>query len=61
MKDIVMKGVREHAEKMDVELSIYHDRVVIHAQNEAGYNCTLVDLRDLIGWLRANKPEFLKE
>ena len=61
MKDIVMKGVREYAEEMDVELIIHNDRIVIHAQNEAGYNCTLVDFADLMGWVQANKPELLED
>lgn len=35
-------------------------REVIVAYNEGGFNCTEVDLLDLIDWLKANRPELLK-
>lgn len=67
---IEMTGVGEYAEGAGVELK-YTDsstcneqrgerRLVIKAYNEGGYNCTLVDLLDLIAWLKANKPELLE-
>ena len=52
---IVMKGVREYCEEMDVALSrTTEGRLVIEARNEGGYNCTQVDLEDLLDWLRKN-------
>ncbi len=35
-------------------------RLVIRAFNEGGYNCTDVDLLDVIDWVKQNKPELLK-
>jgi hypothetical protein len=53
-----MLGVREHAEGYDVEL--IHEsqtgRLVIQAKNEGGNNETLIDLWDLIEWLRTGPP-----
>lgn len=53
-----LAGVREHSEEYGVELvrddEIYgtHGRLCIRAQNEGGNNETLVDLWDVIEWLR---------
>ena len=72
---IIMVGVREYSEKMDVELTITEGmfdvdkpekdwlgkgRIVIKAFNESGFNRTEVDLMDVILWLRKNKPELLE-
>lgn len=54
-----MVGVREDAEHMGVDLVKIRDRFFIKASNEAGHNCTLVDLADLIAWLKANRPELI--
>lgn len=35
-------------------------RLVINAYNPGGYDDTMVDLLDLIEWLKQNKPELLK-
>lgn len=73
--NIEMTGVSEYGEDMPVVLceskgryEIIDDketrkgegRLVIRAFNEAGCNCTDVDLLELIGWLKENKPELLK-
>lgn len=57
--DQIMTGVQEYREEMDVYLSNEHDRPVIIATNEGGFNSTSVDLLQLLEWLRANKPELL--
>ena len=51
IKAQVMTGVTEYEEGMDVELVYYKDRPMILAKNEAGYNCTRVDLLDLLNWV----------
>jgi hypothetical protein len=56
-----MEGVREYSEGDPVEL--WRDettgRLVIYAQNEAGYNSANVDLWDLIHWLSSGNGEGL--
>jgi hypothetical protein len=57
MTEVIMQGVREYTEEMEVTLKIWdaNGRLIIHALNEAGYNCTEVDLLDLLDWVRANE------
>lgn len=43
--------VREHVEEMPVVLTVRNNRLVIKALNEAGYNCTCIDLLELIEWI----------
>ena len=51
---IEMVGVAEYAEDMRVELAKHDNgRLIIRAYNEGGYNCTCVDLTQLLGWLSA--------
>lgn len=63
--------IREYAEKLSVKIKKIDkylvkenpdskNRLVIHAKNEGGYNCTEVDLLDVIQWVKENKPELLK-
>lgn len=59
MIPITLHGVREYAEGMDVQLREENGRLVVHALNEAGHNCTMVDLLELTAWLKANRPELL--
>jgi hypothetical protein len=49
-----MESVREYMEGYQVELHRDQDsgRLVIRATNDGGSNATLVDLLDLIEWLR---------
>jgi hypothetical protein len=67
--DIEMVGVREYAEEMPVHLFVDtrpnekywkgSGRVVLKAYNEAGFNHVMVDLLDVIAWLKKNRPELL--
>ena len=71
---MIMNGVTEYAEGMGVELTqtrgAYQNGVpderrekrgnlVIKARNEGGYNCTEVDLLELIAWLKEHRPDLL--
>lgn len=52
---IPLTGVKEYAEGFDVELvrgPLTGGRFAIRALNEAGCNETIVDLWDLVDWLR---------
>lgn len=35
-------------------------RLVVVAANEGGYNCTQVDLLDVLEWVGANRPDLLR-
>lgn len=54
-----MEGVREYGEQEAVNLSEHKGRPTIVAWNEAGYNNTEVDLRDVIDWVKRHRPELL--
>ena len=54
-----MTGVTEYNEGLDVELIYVKDRPVIWAANEAGYCSTLVDLIELLEWVKINMPELM--
>jgi hypothetical protein len=56
-----MEGVREYAEKYEVELVVDEEngRPCVQAWNEGHYNLTRVDLLDLIYWIKTNRPELL--
>ena len=65
-------NIREYVEEMPVIISDWQEtdreenpigekRVVISALNEGGYNGTLVDLCDVISWVRVNMPELLED
>ena len=66
----VMEGVREYAEDDPVTLEFEGPkdfskipeggRWVVRARNEGGFNCTQVDVLDLLKWLRENRPDLLK-
>jgi hypothetical protein len=55
----IMDGVTEYEEGMDVELVYENNRLAIRASNEAGFCCTLVDLIQLLDWVKTNKPELM--
>lgn len=65
MKEFIMEGVREHAEEYPVSLRVTEKgRIGIYAMNEGGYNCTVVDLLDLLEWVKVHgvpSVELLKE
>ena len=54
-----MTGVTEYDEGLDVKLTYVKDRPVIWAANEAGYCSTLVDLIELLEWVKINMPELM--
>lgn len=69
---LVMCGVTEYCEEMDVKLAITggryaygikesdhigYGRAVVKAYNEAGHNSTEVDLLELLRWVAENKPD----
>lgn len=61
---VEMSGVHEYCEGADVLLVeavnvIGQKRLAVRAWNQAGYDCTEVDVLDLLAWLRANRPELL--
>ena len=63
-----MKEIREYCEEFPVRIGLNlddypdaaKDRWVIWAENEGGYNGTVVDLLDVIDWVKKNKPELLR-
>ena len=68
----LMEGVTEYAERLDVRLvrttGTYMGigkerpgagRLVIEALNDGGYNCTKVDLLQLLAWVKANRPDLM--
>lgn len=57
---IIMEGVTEYEEGMDVRLSTRNGRLTIDAKNEAGHNGTDVDLVQLLLWVQKNLPELLQ-
>ena len=76
MIDIEMDGVTEYAEGMPVILTqtdgvddpwipkdqrVGRGRLVVQAKNEGGFNCTHVDILQLVAWLKANRPDLLQE
>lgn len=60
-----MLGVREYAEGYPVHvlhetpLGLDEPREMIEAINEGGHNSTLIDLLDLVAWLKERRPELL--
>lgn len=61
--EMIMQGVSEYAEEMDVELITdpKSQRLVVQAFNEGGHNCTRVDILDLIEWVLKNRPDLIRE
>ncbi len=57
----MLEGVREYCDELDVKLvETEQSRLAVKASNEGGFNCTKVDLLDLIAWVKANRPELLE-
>lgn len=59
MSKIIMEGVKEYAEEMDVSLGERNGRLTIDAKNEAGHNGTDVDLVHVLEWVHKNLPQLL--
>ena len=70
----LMDGVTEYAEGYGVRLvettGTYvgigqrHEgagRLIVRALNEAGYNCTEIDLLQLLEWVKANRPDLMAQ
>lgn len=71
-KDVSMTAIREYGEGRMVTVvnsiigeNEFHysgkdeERLVVCARNEGGYNGTVVDLLDVINWVKANRPDLL--
>ena len=62
---MIARSVSEYAEEMAVKIDKIsvggEKRWVVEARNEGGYNLTQVDLKQLLDWVKANKPELLEE
>ena len=63
-----MAGVTEYAEGYEVELVLWAagqtnrgERWAVKALNEAGHNCTAIDVLDLIAWLHEHRPDLLEK
>lgn len=71
---MLMEGVTEYSEGYEVRLvettGVYlsgipehqcpgYGRLVIKASNESGYNCTEVDLLEMLAWLKSNRPDLM--
>jgi hypothetical protein len=55
---IKMEGVGGSFDELEL-VPNQRGRWVVRAMNQSGFDCTEVDLVDLIEWVRKNKPEFL--
>ncbi len=53
--------IREYAEQMSVSVEDCEGRIVVKALNEGGYNCTQVDLLDLLSFVKNNMPDVWKD
>ena len=58
IEEIPMQGVRG-SEDGTPELARVDGRWVARAYNQGGYDCTELDVADLVAWLRENMPELL--
>lgn len=54
-----MDGVTEYSEDLPALLEQHNQRWVISALNEGGCNGTMVDVLQLVEWLRKNRPDLL--
>lgn len=71
--EVIMTEIREYAEEYPVQIRLLKEvseikgfnkglgRYVIIAENEGGYNCTSVDLLDVLEWVKKHKPELLEK
>ena len=53
---ITTDSIREYAEGLPVKIHSHEGRLVIEATNQGGYDCTLVDLQDVLDWVREHRP-----
>lgn len=59
--DLVMAGVREYSEELEVLLGEKNGRTVLRALYDFGYAETSVDLLDVFAWVKSNRPDLLAE
>ncbi|MFA5262370.1 MAG: hypothetical protein WC378_00995 [Opitutaceae bacterium] len=59
MKAIKMAGVRQYLSGYPVCLEEFNGRLVIAAACSSGSDGTWVDLKDLIAWVKTNRPDLL--
>jgi len=54
---IIKTDIREYGEELDVEVEFDQEknRWVIIANNQSGFDCTMVDLMDVVDWYSANR------
>ena len=57
---IYKTDIREYTEEMSVSVEDYEGRVVVKALNEGGYNYTLIDLLDLLSFVKREMPSLLE-
>ncbi len=55
-------GIREYGEELDVEVEFDQEknRWVIIANNQSGFDCTMVDLMDVVDWYSANRQVMVR-
>ena len=56
---VEMDGVTEYSEGLPVKLEQHNQRWVISALNEGLCNGMMVDVLQLVEWLRKNRPDLL--
>ena len=57
----ILTDATEYCEGEDVFIdTLKSGRLIIRAYNEGGHNCTEVDLKQLLAWLKINLPGTLK-
>jgi hypothetical protein len=59
-KTLPMPGVREYAGGFEVEIVMSSGRPAVRAYNEGGFNCTVIDLLDLMAWLNNYHAEIMQ-
>ena len=54
-------NIEEYSEEMPVKIEIYKSEWVIKAYNEAGFNCTMVNLLQVLKFTKENIPELFNQ
>lgn len=56
---IMMENVHEYHSGYYVFLTESYNHLVIKAYNDCGNNWTCVDIKELLDWVKKNKPELM--